>query len=366
MPRQRRGRHEGSVYKRKSDGLWVASRSFGIGSDGKRVRRTATAKTKSAAVKKLAKLSPRSASTNTKLGVWLDEWHESRAGKRAETTRERDERLIRLQIKPYLDAVKLTDITGDLLECWFEDAADDGVSASSIGRAATLLHTALGAATRKKLIPHNPLLDVEKPKGEAEEMSVLTFKQTQQFLKAAKSDPLYAMYVLALGSGMRQGELFGLRWDDINFDSGAVIVQRSLRETRKAHSLATTKTPRGRRKIDLPSAVLETLHDHGMGAVLEDRTKSPVFCDTRGGWLRKSNVTRRSFKPLLASARLPEIRFHDLRHTHATHLLLKGIHPKVVSERLGHSTVAITLDRYSHVLPTMQREATESLEGIFV
>ncbi len=365
MPRKRRGRHEGSVYKRKSDGLWVASRSFGASADGTRNRRTAYGKTKSEALKELAKLTSAKPSYKMKLGKWLDQWHGSREGKRAETTIERDERLIRLQIKPYLEGVRLSDICPDLLESWFDDAQDDGISASSVGRAAKLLQTALGDAVRKKLINHNPVLDVEKPRGEAEEMEVLTVKQSVALLKEAKKTELYALYVLALGSGMRQGELFGLRWGDIDFARKTVSVRRSLRETRKQHSLGPPKTKRGKRMIDLPKFVMDALHDHGMGAVLEDQTKSPVFRDSRGGWLRKSNVTRRSFKPILKAAKLPDIRFHDLRHTHATHLLLQGTNPKVVSERLGHANVGITLDIYSHVLPTMQKEATAGLEQVF-
>jgi hypothetical protein len=114
--------------------------------------------------------------------------------------------------------------------------------------------------------------------------------------------------------------------------------------------------------IDLPSSTVEALKQHRKEMAKEGNINGWVFCDTKGGPIRKSNLLRRSFKPLLALAELPPIRFHDLRHTAATLLLAEGIHPKVVQERLGHSQISLTLDTYSHVLPSMQRAAADKLD----
>jgi len=130
--------------------------------------------------------------------------------------------------------------------------------------------------------------------------------------------------------------------------------------------IAEPKSTKGRRRIDLPASVVRALRDHRKRMLAKNQSPSMwVFCDARGGPLRASNVVRRSFRPLLKRAGLPVIRFHDLRHTAATLMLGQGIHPKIVQERLGHSKIAVTLDIYSHVLPSMQRDVAEKLDRLF-
>src|SRR5262249_13944173 len=149
------------------------------------------------------------------------------------------------------------------------------------------------------------------------QMSVYDREQVGRFLAAAETDRLYPLYVLALDSGMRQGELFGLQWTDFDFGSGAVLVQRSLEEIQGRLRLKEVKTAKARRRIDLSRFAVGVLHEHrkAMLAIGRDVKAGPVFTDTQGGWLRKSNVQRYSFIPLLKRAGLPRIRFHDLRHT---------------------------------------------------
>jgi len=163
---------------------------------------------------------------------------------------------------------------------------------------------------------------------------------------------------------LRQGELFALAWGDIDFDGGALQVRRTLEELKGKLRLKETKSRKGRR-VDLPRFALDALHEHRKAMLAEGHGKAPVFCDAAGGYLRRPNVRQRSFTPLLKAAGLPAVRFHDLRHTAATLLLTQGVHPKIVSERLGHASIEITLNVYSHCLPTLQREAASKLDRLF-
>jgi len=170
---------------------------------------------------------------------------------------------------------------------------------------------------------------------------------------------------------MRQSELLGLKWSDVDFDRATVRVRQQLTWTPKVgFKLSEPKTAKGRRAIVLPSFAVAALRQHRHDQQ-EERIRADVwedfdlvFPNEVGKPEDRGNLVRRHFIPLLAKAKLPRVRFHDLRHTSATLLLSQGAHPKVVQERLGHSTIAVTLDVYSHVLPTMQQQAAEQLESL--
>jgi integrase len=171
---------------------------------------------------------------------------------------------------------------------------------------------------------------------------------------------------LAVGSGMRLGELFGLQWPDVDLKAGAVTVRHTLIELNGTHTLSEPKTAKSRRRIELPDTVVGALLDHRRKMLAEGHAGVAwVFCNQHGGPLRRSHFHRQDFKPLLKAAGLPDIRFHDLRHTSATLLLSQGVHPKVVQERLGHSQIGVTMDIYSHVMPGMGREAADKLNSVF-
>ncbi len=172
------------------------------------------------------------------------------------------------------------------------------------------------------------------------------------------------LWVVALSTGMRQGELFGLRWSDIEFDPGCITVRRSLDETRGTFMVKETKT-KGARRIDLPPHAVAVLQAHRKAMLAEGHIDAPVFCAPGGNWLRKSNVCRRDFVPAMKRAGVPVIRFHDMRHTHASLLLQAGVNVKVVAERLGHSSPTVTMNTYAHVLPTMQKAAVEQFAKLF-
>src|SRR5829696_2841027 len=186
-------------------------------------------------------------------------------------------------------------------------------------------------------------------------------KQVRVLFDAARGDRLEALYVLAVTTGLRQGELLGLKWDDIDLEVGTLQVRHTLTTAKGGPVLSAPKTKGSRRTVRLSQTALEALRSHPGASIGGDRPGAGslwsenglIFASESGSPLPRQHITARRFKPLLKRAGLPEIRFHDLRHTCATLLLSKNVNPKVVSEMLGHASIAITLDTYSHVLPTM-------------
>jgi integrase len=199
-------------------------------------------------------------------------------------------------------------------------------------------------------------------------MQVWTEEETRRFVnEAAATSPHHTLYLAAVATGMRQGELLGLRWQDIDLEQGvASVTQIYCRGAFKE-----PKTQKARRTEALPLVLIEALRRH-RAHQNENRLRwgpeysdlGIVFSQVSGKPLDGRDLVQRDFEPLIKQARVPRIRFHDLRHTHASYLLRAGVHPKVVSERLGHSRVGITMDTYSHVLPGMQEEAARRVDAI--
>ncbi len=228
-----------------------------------------------------------------------------------------------------------------------------------------VLRRALSQAVRFGLVPRNPCDAVQRPKVPRRAPKWLDADQTRKLLDVARGDRLEALVVLAVTTGLREGELLGLQWGDADLADATLNVSRQMLEGSDG-TLATgeLKTARSRRRVDLPVVAVEALRRHRarLGAV--PLPSVPMFSDPGGGPIRRSNLLRRWFYPLLARAGLPKVRFHDLRHTHASLLLAQGVNPKVVQERLGHSQISLTLDTYSHVMPSLQRDAARRLDEL--
>ncbi len=211
------------------------------------------------------------------------------------------------------------------------------------------------------LIPRNVAASVKAPRPGKKEIRPLTQDQAREFLKAARGDRFEALCVLAIHCGLREGELLGLKWDDLDLDAGTLAVRRTLSETKeRGHVFEPPKNGKGR-NIKLAVGATKTLKRHRK-VQLEERMRLAglwedhglVFPNQVGKTVNAKNLTARSFKPLLERAGLlHSVRVHDLRHTCATVLLKMGQHPKFVQELLGHANISITLDTYSHVLPGM-------------
>jgi integrase len=234
------------------------------------------------------------------------------------------------------------------------------------------LHKALKQTVNDGLVPRNVTEAVKPPQLYREEIKPLTSEQAKVLLKTVRGDRLEALYVLAIAAGLRQGELLGLRWEDLDLERGTLQVRRTLTGAKNGNpTFGNPKTAKGKRSAKLTEKALDALKRHRDIQLEEMRRLAGlwqehglVFTTQMGTPINRHNLVTRSFKPFLDGAGLPKIRFHDLRHTCATLMLCGGIHPKVVQELLGHASVTVTLDTFSHVLPTMQGEAAVKMDSI--
>jgi integrase len=245
-----------------------------------------------------------------------------------------------------------------------------GYSAKTVRHVHNVLAPELKQAVKWRLLSQNPCDLCELPRIVKKEMNCFTPEETSVFLEAAKFDRLYAAFVLAIETGMRPEEYLGLQWKDVDLVNGALSVKRALVLLKGGGFVFTEpKTKQSRRSLPISKALISALKDHRK-TQLEARMKighvhkdhDLVFATELGTPINYRNFDQRHFKKIIRSAGLRQIRLYDLRHTTATLLLSKGVNPKIVSERLGHASIVLTLDTYSHVLPSMQREATEHLE----
>jgi len=235
-----------------------------------------------------------------------------------------------------------------------------------------VLHKALKNAVRWKLVAQNVCDVVSPPRRVRHEAVPLSQEQAHRLLEAAKGHHLEALLTMALVTGMRQGELFALRWQDIDVEGASVHVRRTvLPIPGRGYVEHEPKTAKSRRKIRLPQFVMEALkkqrlHIEAMHLKAGNtwRESDLVFPSYCGGFIDKGNF-HAVFQKLLKVAGLPHKRFHDLRHSTATILLTMGVHPKIVQEILGHSTISMTMDTYSHLLPSMQDDATHKWDDLF-
>jgi integrase len=276
-------------------------------------------------------------------------------------------------VVPALGHLTLEQVTPQHLQRLYSEVAKKGAKSGTVVQVHAVLHRMFKQALLWNLVPRNPAEAVTRPKKRRQEMQTLSPEQARKLLEAARGDRLEALYVLAITTGMRQGEMLGLRWKDIDMERGMVHLQASLQRTKDGFEFVQPKTSSSRRQIMLTSAAIDALGRHRVSQTAERHVKSDlwenkdnlVFTNLTGGPIDGTNLLRKCFRPLLRQAGLPEIRFHDLRHTAATLLLGQGVHPKIVSEMLGHSTINITLDLHSHVTPTMQKEAVSALDALF-
>ncbi len=295
-------------------------------------------------------------------GDFLDRWLDDYAvGAVVEKTLRNYRDQVRVHFKPALGHTPLARLSAQAIQSYFSKQLRGGrLSSTSLRYQFAVLNEALGHAVRWGLLVRNPCGFVDPPRPRSREMHVLDEEQARLFLaEAQRSSRHYLLYLTALLTGMRQGELLGLRWRDVDLATGAITIQQSLSRLGGEVAFKEPKTQRSRRLVALSPRLVEELRG-ARWAAPEDRL---VFCQPDGKPLHGHNITQRDLRGVCKRARVPRIRFHDLRHCHATHLLRQGTHPKVVQERLGHSTSAVTLNIYSHVLPGMQEEAARRLEA---
>jgi integrase len=305
---------------------------------------------------------------------YFESWLASARYRLKATTLKRYRINLRYHIIPALGHIALSRLTPQQVQALYTKKFAVGYSASAVANIHTVLHSGLKEAVRLGLVQRNVADLVQKPRRRRTKMQTLSEEQVRIFLKAIKGKRLEALYVLALSTGMREGELLGLRWDDIDLERGFLQVKVSLQESDgpERRILDEPKTPHSRRRIALAATAKTALCEHqqrqenerSIAAGIWDGRLNLVFPNTLGRPLHACHLRRRQLGPILAEAGLPPIRFHDLRHTAATMLLRRGVNPKIVSEMLGHANISITLDTYSHVTPDMQQAAAGAMDDV--
>jgi integrase len=373
----KRGNGEGSIYFRKSDEKWVGSITL-----DNRKRKVFYGKTRKEVQEKL-KVTLREQQQGTlvtaprqTLAQFLTDWLENSQKQSVRPrTYERYEELVRLHIAPVLGRYESQKLSAQHLQAFYAKKAEEGLSAATINHFHNVLHKALDTAMKWNLVARNVCDLVSPPRRKRFEVHPLTLEQVHRLLIVVEGHEMEALFKLALATGLRRGELMGLKWQDINLEIGVLQVRRILSRVPskmpgKGYVEAEPKTQKSRRSVVIAPFALEALKKHREHQ-LEAKIKAGplwqdhdyVFCTSIGTHLNPTRDMLDQLKALLKKAGLPEIRFHDLRHSAATLLLSVGVHPKVVQEILGHSQISVTMDVYSHVLPGMQQDAMSRLNN---
>lgn len=315
--------------------------------------------------------------TKLTLGEFLIQWLENYVmTNTSPRTAEGYRVIVRRHLIPNLGMVLLTQLQPSQIQGYYAKAlsgekadSNGGLSARTVLNIHKVLSEALSHAVKWQILVRNVALAVDPPRPERPETRTFTEEQARLFLQAAVATPYHELFTLALYTGKRRSELLGLHWKDTDLDLAQLSVTQTLhRLAGGGFVLREPKTAKSRRTIALPPSVcilLRQLRERQIGERLllglELRDDDLVFAHPDGQPLDPSTITH-SFSRIIKKAGIPRIRFHDLRHTHATLMLKQGIHPKIVSERLGHSSIGITLDTYSHVMPGLQEAAALRFE----
>ncbi|MED1202574.1 tyrosine-type recombinase/integrase [Heyndrickxia acidicola] len=255
------------------------------------------------------------------------------------------------------------------IDHFYDDKIDEGYSAAYIRHMHNLLRQAFEQAVKWELIKSNPVVNAKPPKVKNPEKTTWNIEEVNRFLTTVKNKSYGIAYILAIFTGMRRGEILGLKWEDITFGNKKIHIKRSVSYVQnKGLLVKEPKTSKSKRQISISEHVINQLKTHkekqlftkdNMGYKYEDNDF--VITTENGKPINPRNLLRQ-FYEMMEKAQVPRISFHDLRHTHATIMMEQGENPKVVSERLGHSRVAVTLDLYSHVSDDLQEKAATKFE----
>jgi integrase len=367
-----RAHNEGSVFQRP-DGKWRAQVSL----DGNRLSFLANTKKEALAwiletKNQIAKgLTYRGAGTT--LEEFLAEWLNTVSSSGSKGTYFTYSWTVEKRIVPYIGNINLMDLRPDRIQRFYNYLQKEGLSPHAVAVTHKTLRVAMNHAVKLGLLGRNPCSGTIPPKAEQSEMKFYDDQQVRSLLKTAQEigDKLYPLYFLAIHTGMRQAELMGLKWEDVDWKLSTIQVKRQVRHFKGAsYAFLEPKSKSGTRTIVLGKQALEILRDH-------KKEQERIISLSNGNWtsldlifpssagtpLTASNI-RRDFRKLLKASGLPKIRFHDLRHTAASLMLNHGIPVLIVSKRLGHSKPSITIDVYGHLIPSRQEEAAQLMDNL--
>jgi integrase len=367
----KRGQNEGSIYQRK-DGRWTAAFSI-----GRAKRKAFYGKTRREVQEKLT-----AALRDKHLGLpvitdqktvarFLDEWlQESAKPSVRARTFIRYEELVRLHLKPLLGYIRLAKLSPQQLQAAMTRWSAQGLAPRTVEQIRAVLRRALNQALRWNLVTRNVATLVDSPKYERAKIRVLSPDEARTFVQAVQADDYGALYLTALTLGLREGEVLGLRWEDVDLESRMLRVSYSLQRIEGKLQLVPPKTERSRRTLTIPAVLISALRAHRVRQMewklalgVRWQETGFVFTTPIGTPIDARNMQRRYYSSL-SKAGLPKLRFHDLRHSCASLLLAQNVPARVVMELLGHSQIKLTLDTYSHVMPALLKDASSAIDRV--
>ncbi len=365
-----RGRNEGTIYRR-ADGAWSAQ----ISVEGKRLSKYF--KTRKEASNWLLEMRNKLksgislAGAQTTLSEYFVDYLKAIQTTIRPNTHSQYSQIVKQHILPMLGKIKLDQLKPNIIQQLYSHKLDQGASERTVLLIHAVLHRALRQAVMWGILGWNPSDGVIRPKLRRTEMQVLDDLQVRNLLLAAKGNWMETFLQIAVTTGLRFGEILGLKWSDLDWETRRLQIQRQANRVASEGILfSQPKTKAGRRTVVLGTKTIILLREHWLNQQREIPILSNhwqdydlIFPSITGTPMDQSNV-RKGFKNLLKIAGLPNIRFHDLRHTAATLMLKQGINPKIVQERLGHADISLTLNTYSHVLPSMQEDAAEKIDEL--
>jgi integrase len=371
MATKRRGHGEGSI-KQRVDGLWEARISLEGGK-----RKSLYGKTRKEAQDKLrAALRDIDAGIDLSAGrqtvaQFLDRWlTDSVKPTVRPKTYDSYAQLVRLYLKPDLGHYQLSKLTPQHVQAMMTARTGAGLSPRTVQYIRAILRRALGQALKWGLVSRNVATLVDPPRSVKTPVSPLAAEQARAFIAHTADDRLGPLFHVAIASGLRQGELFGLRWQDVDLTAGVLHVRHALQRVDGTLTLVEPKTVLSRRTVTLPASAVAALCVQKDRQTFERaqagdlwREGGYVFTSTVGTPLNPSNVDKR-LKALLADAGLPRQRFHDLRHCAASLLLAGGVAPRTIMGILGHSQISLTMNTYAHLSPALERDAANALDSV--
>ena len=361
---------DGSI-QRRGQHSWRITLSMGYDAAGKRIRKFHTVKgTKQDAERRKRELlgavdkgAPIDL-TKESVAQYLNRWLLARVGTIRENTRYGYQRVIERYVIPAIGQHHLTQLQPGHIKQMEADLLMRGISGTTVAQTQRILHRALEDAVAENIVLRNACSGIKAPRKSGKEMQTLNSEQLGRLLDASEQSQYGDLIHLAAHTGLRRGELVGLKWEDIDLDRGVIRVVRSVsRVPGQGFTVDSPKTASGKRAVDIEPEVVSRLHRHRASLAEQHLGLGPAWTDE--GWVfpredgscQDPTMVSRFYHQLVKILRLPPVRLHDLRHTHATMLLEAGMNFKVVQERLGHSSPAVTLGIYGHVSPSMQREA---------
>ncbi len=373
----RRDYGTGSI-RQLPDGTWQGRVDLGRASDGTRRRAAFRGKSRREVQRAIGKaISERESgfgarpSERLTTGAFLDQWLGASApASLRPRTLSGYRSIVRRHLAPSIGRIPLAKLNGAHVQEVVNQLVKAGASPQTVRNVHAVLRRALGQAVRWGMLSRNAASAVDLPASRGYDVRALGVEDARAVLDAVRGDRLEPLVTLALATGLRQGEALALRWQDVDLDAAQLTVRHSLHRSGGAVVLSEPKTRRSRRTVTLPAFAVTALRRQRDWFQAQDRLLAAeawqdgryVFTTRIGTPMHSGDVTR-ALQRLLAAAELPRMRFHDLRHGAATLLLAQGVHPRVVMETLGHSTIAVTMNVYSHVVPALQREAAERLDA---